>query len=157
MERLWAPWRSSYIGRGADSGCVFCDLAKPGEDEEKLVLWRWDKVFVTMNLYPYNNGHLLIIPNRHVGDITQLEGDELLEIGTASQKAVELLKKAFNPEGFNLGVNMGKVAGAGIPGHFHVHVVPRWGGDANFMPIIGETKVISEGLDQTYKKLLLLT
>jgi ATP adenylyltransferase len=157
MERLWAPWRSVYIGRGPESGCVFCDLAKPEQDEEKLILWRQDKVFVTMNLYPYNNGHLLIIPNRHVGDIDQLEGDELLEIGRASQKAVALLRSAFNPEGFNLGVNMGRAAGAGIPGHFHVHVVPRWGGDSNFMPIIGETKVISEGLEQTYKKLLLLT
>jgi ATP adenylyltransferase len=157
MERLWAPWRSAYIGRGPDSGCVFCDLAMPGQEEEKLILWRQDRVFVTMNLYPYNNGHLLIIPNRHVGDIDQLEGDELLEIGTATQKAVALLRRAFNPEGFNMGVNMGKAAGAGIPGHFHVHVVPRWGGDSNFMPIIGDTKVISEGLEQTYNKLLLLT
>jgi len=124
------------------------------KDAENYVLYRGDKVFTLMNLYPYNNGHILIAPKRHVGDITDLEQDEVLELGLVTQQTTRLLRAAFNPEGFNIGVNLGKIAGAGVPGHFHIHIVPRWGGDTNFMPVLGDTRVISEGLDLTYKKLI---
>lgn len=153
MERIWAPWRTEYIGKDHGSVCIFCDKLQSDRDRENYVLYRGDKVFVMLNLYPYNNGHLLIAPQRHVGDLTDLDKDEVLELGQVTQKMTGLLRNAFNPEGFNVGVNLGKIAGAGVPGHFHIHIVPRWGGDTNFMPVIGDVRVISEGLDLTYRKL----
>ncbi len=153
MERLWAPWRSAYIGKKQGEGCVFCEIVNADSDEENYVLWRGKKTIVLLNLYPYNNGHLLIIPKRHVADIRHLDEEELLEVGLATQRATGILELAFNPEGYNIGANMGKAAGAGIPGHFHVHVVPRWLGDTNFMPTLGDVKVVSEGLSETYKKI----
>jgi len=153
MDRIWAPWRTVYIGQDHGSACIFCEKLASGRDLENYVLYRGDKAFVMMNLYPYNNGHLLIAPHRHVGDLTDLDQDEILELGLLTQKMTRLLRSAFNPEGFNVGVNLGKIAGAGVPGHFHIHVVPRWGGDTNFMPVIGDVRVISEGLDLTYRKL----
>ncbi len=153
MDRLWAPWRTVYIGKDHGSGCIFCEKLESDRDAENYVLYRGEKTFVLLNLYPYNNGHLLIAPKRHVGDLVDLDQDEILELGLVTQKMVGLLRAAFNPEGFNAGVNLGKIAGAGVPGHFHIHVVPRWGGDTNFMPVIGDVRVISEGLDLTYKKL----
>lgn len=153
MERIWAPWRTIYVGKDHGSTCIFCDKLNSDRDAENYVLYRGDKTFVLLNLYPYNNGHLLIAPKRHVGDLSDLEKDEMLELGLVTQDMVRLLRSAFNPEGFNVGVNLGKIAGAGVPGHFHIHVVPRWGGDTNFMPVIGDVRVISEGLDLTYKKL----
>ncbi|WP_031513123.1 HIT family protein [Desulfofalx alkaliphila] len=153
MERIWAPWRTVYIGKDHGSQCIFCDKLESANDEENHVLLRGDKTFVCLNIYPYNNGHLLIAPKRHVGDITDLDEEESLELFQMTQKMVALLRKAFNPEGFNVGVNLGKIAGAGVPGHFHIHVVPRWGGDTNFMPVIGDVRVISEGLNMTFEKL----
>lgn len=153
MDRIWAPWRTVYIGKDQGSGCIFCEKLQSEKDVENYVLYRGDKTFVMMNLYPYNNGHLLIAPKRHVGDLTDLEKGEILELGLVTQRMIRLLRAAFNPEGFNAGVNLGKIAGAGVPGHFHIHVVPRWGGDTNFMPVIGDVRVISEGLDLAYKKL----
>jgi ATP adenylyltransferase len=122
------------------------------EDEANLVLLRGNKTIILMNLYPYNNGHLLIMPKRHVGDIEALTGEEMAELFLMTQKMVRVLR-VFNPEGFNVGANIGKIAGAGVPGHFHIHVVPRWGGDTNFMPVIGDVRVISESLEVTFKKL----
>lgn len=153
MERIWAPWRTVYIGKDNGSQCIFCDKLVSTADDENYVLTRGDKVFVLLNIYPYNNGHLLVAPKRHVGDITELTEEESLELFLTTQKMVAMLRKAFNPEGFNVGVNVGKIAGAGIPGHFHIHIVPRWGGDTNFMPVIGDVRVISEGLEMTYRKL----
>ncbi len=153
MDRIWAPWRSVYIGKDHGSNCIFCDKLNDSKDEENYVLLRKEKCFVLLNLYPYNNGHLMVAPNRHVGDLTELDPEETLEIFQTVQEMIGLLRKAFNPEGFNIGVNLGKIAGAGVPGHVHVHIVPRWGGDTNFMPVIGEVRVISEGLDLTYRKL----
>ncbi|MBO8137236.1 MAG: HIT domain-containing protein [Desulfotomaculum sp.] len=153
MERIWAPWRTVYIGKDRGSECIFCEKLNSTADEENYVLLRGEKTFVILNLYPYNNGHLLVAPKRHVGDITELDNEESLELFQMTQKMVAVLRKAFNPDGFNAGVNLGKIAGAGIPGHFHIHIVPRWGGDTNFMPVIGDVRVISEGLDLTYKKL----
>ncbi|MBM7854551.1 ATP adenylyltransferase [Desulfohalotomaculum tongense] len=153
MERIWAPWRTVYIGKDHGSACIFCEKLQSSADEENYVLLRGEKTFVLLNLYPYNNGHLLVAPQRHVGDITELDEEESLELFQMTQKMIALLRKAFNPDGFNVGVNLGKIAGAGIPGHFHIHIVPRWGGDTNFMPVIGDVRVISEGLDLTYTKL----
>ena len=154
MENLWAPWRSVYIGK-PQTGCIFCEKLNSTEDRENLVVYRGDKTFVIMNLYPYNNGHLLIAPKRHVGDISELTEDELTELMKVSQEMVRVLRTAFgNPHGFNLGMNLGKVAGAGIPGHLHVHVVPRWDGDSNFMAVIGDTRVISEAWHKTYEKIM---
>lgn len=153
MDNLWAPWRTVYIGKDHGSSCIFCEKLESDRDAENYVLYRGEKTFVLLNLYPYNNGHLLIAPKRHVGDLVDLDQDEILELGQVTQKMVRLLRGAFNPEGFNAGVNLGKIAGAGVPGHFHIHVVPRWGGDTNFMPVIGDVRVISEGLDLTYSKL----
>ncbi|HBV95462.1 MAG: HIT family hydrolase [Peptococcaceae bacterium BICA1-7] len=154
MDRIWAPWRTVYIGKDHGSACIFCEKLTSDKDAENYVLFRGDRVFALLNLYPYNNGHILISPKRHVGDLTDLDQDEILELGLVTQKMTALLREAFNPEGFNIGVNLGKIAGAGVPGHFHVHIVPRWGGDTNFMPVLGDVRVISEGLDLTYKKLV---
>ncbi|MCL5057913.1 MAG: HIT domain-containing protein [Actinobacteria bacterium] len=154
MDTIWAPWRTVYIGKDHGSACIFCEKLASDKDAENYVLYRGDRVFALLNLYPYNNGHILISPKRHVGDITDLDQDEILELGLVTQKMTGLLREAFNPEGFNIGVNLGKIAGAGVPGHFHIHIVPRWGGDTNFMPVLGDVRVISEGLDLTYKKLI---
>ncbi|MBE3588886.1 MAG: HIT domain-containing protein [Thermoanaerobacteraceae bacterium] len=153
MERLWAPWRTEYIGKDKGDECIFCEKLASTEDEANYLLLRGEKTFVILNLYPYNNGHLLIAPKRHVGELMDLSEEELLELGQMTRRMVSLLRSAFNPDGFNIGVNLGKVAGAGIPGHFHIHVVPRWNGDNNFMPVLGDVRVISEGLDTTYRKL----
>ena len=154
MDRLWAPWRTAYIGKDHGPACIFCEKLESDKDAENYVIYRGDKVFTLLNLYPYNNGHILIAPKRHVGDIADLQQDEVLELGLVTQKMTRLLRSAFNPDGFNIGANLGKIAGAGIPGHFHIHIVPRWGGDNNFMPVLGDIRVISEGLDLTYSKLI---
>jgi ATP adenylyltransferase len=153
MDRLWAPWRTVYIGKDHGNTCIFCDKLQSAQDQENYLLHRGDKVFVILNLYPYNNGHLLVAPKRHVGELAELTGEEMFEIGETTKQMVNLLKKAFNPDGFNIGVNLGTIAGAGVPGHFHVHIVPRWAGDTNFMPVLGDVRVISEALDVTYSKL----
>jgi ATP adenylyltransferase len=154
MDRIWAPWRSVYIGKDHGSACIFCDKLTSDRDKENYVVCRGDKVFVLMNLYPYNNGHLMVAPKRHAGDLADLEQEELTELFLVTQKMVGVLRTAFNPEGFNIGINLGKIAGAGVPGHLHIHIVPRWGGDTNFMPVIGDVRVISEGMDLTYQKIM---
>ena len=152
MEQIWAPWRMVYIGGDHGDNCVFCEKAVSADDVQNLVLLRGEKTFVIMNLYPYNNGHLLVIPKRHVGEIEDLDGEEMMELFRMTQKMVSVLR-TFNPQGFNVGVNIGQAAGAGVPGHFHIHIVPRWIGDTNFMPVFGDVRVISESLEGTYKKL----
>ncbi|NMA53014.1 MAG: HIT domain-containing protein [Peptococcaceae bacterium] len=152
MDCIWAPWRSVYIGGNHGEGCVFCEKINSDDDEANLVLLRGDKIVVMLNLYPYNNGHLLIMPKRHVADMEELTVEEMNELMLMIQKMVKVLK-VFQPQGFNVGANLGRLAGAGIPGHIHFHIVPRWGGDTNFMPVIGNTRVISESLEVTYKKL----
>ncbi len=152
MKQIWAPWRTAYISRGQAGDCIFCDKLSGTDDEANLVLERGKDVFVIMNLYPYNNGHLLVAPNRHVAELEHLTEGEMLELFKVTARMVSALR-SFNPEGFNIGANIGRVAGAGVPGHFHLHIVPRWNGDTNFMPVIGDVKVISESLEVTYKKL----
>ncbi len=136
--------------------CVFCAAIKCGVDESSLVLWQSDSVCILMNKYPYNNGHLLVISRRHVADLNDLSETEFNELHLALKKSINALRKSYGegPGGFNLGLNLGKAAGAGLPGHLHYHVIPRWVGDANFFPLISRTKVISETLEQTYRRLL---
>lgn len=152
MEQIWAPWRTAYIGKDHGDTCIFCEKLESGQDEANLVVLRGDHTFVLMNLYPYNNGHLLIAPKRHVGEIEDLNEAEMMELFKMTRKLVQALR-SFNPHGFNIGVNIGRTAGAGVPGHFHIHVVPRWNGDTNFMPVFADVRVISESLEVTFKKI----
>lgn len=157
MDVLWAPWRMKYIeyakiDRG--SGCFICEAVRSKNPEEKLVVHETEAVIVLMNKYPYNTGHLLIAPTRHVADLAQLKDYELFEIIAALRDSLEWLRKALSPDGFNIGVNIGRVAGAGLEDHLHIHVVPRWNGDTNFMPIIANTKVIPEALADTYSRIM---
>ena len=153
MKQLWAPWRMKYILMRKPKGCIFCKLPKEKKDEENLILYRGSFNFIVLNNYPYNNGHLMVAPYRHVKDLEGLSKDELYEHIEVIRMATSLLKKTFKPDGFNLGLNIGKIAGAGVEGHLHTHIVPRWAGDTNFMPIIADTKVIIEALMATYQKL----
>ncbi|NOY79298.1 MAG: HIT domain-containing protein [Calditrichaeota bacterium] len=154
MKYLWAPWRLQYIqntNAEKGEGCIFCTIPKdpPANDQRNLLLFRGEKAFVMLNKFPYNNGHLLIIPYRHLADFENLDGEEKLEMMDLIEKSVRALKAAFHPQGFNVGMNLGRVAGAGIDDHLHFHVVPRWNGDTNFMPVLGQTKVISSSLEDT--------
>ena len=153
MDQLWAPWRMEYIERPSETGCILCQ--KPGEqnDEANFILYRGQSNFIILNTFPYNPGHLMIAPYRHTADLQDLTDDEAREHFDIVRKSVELLTRALKPAGFNVGLNIGKVAGAGIEEHLHTHIVPRWQGDANFMPVLSNTKVIPEALAATYKKL----
>jgi len=154
MDHLWAPWRMAYIGGEPEPGCLFCRvLAEPARDVENLVLWRDPAALVMLNRFPYNSGHLMVAPVRHTGDFTALEVAELAGLCATLQRAVRLLQEVMTPEGFNVGANLGRTAGAGIPDHVHFHAVPRWNGDTNFMPVLGATKVINEHLQATAAKL----
>ena len=153
MDQLWAPWRLEYILEAKTEGCVFCESPRRDEDEKNHILHRGKHAFVIMNAFPYSNGHLLIAPYSHTGDLADLTDDESLEIMQLCQKCCGVLKRVCAPDGFNLGVNLGTAAGAGISDHVHMHIVPRWSGDTNFMPVFADVKVIPEALDATYKKL----
>ena len=153
MKILWAPWRIEYIRSPKHDGCIFCDFPRENRDRERLILYRGEKAFIIMNNYPYNPGHVMIAPYRHVGRWEDLTDEELLEIMKLSQLMIKALKRVMNPHGFNMGVNLGRVAGAGIDDHVHLHIVPRWNGDTNFMPVIADTKVIPESLEEAYDEL----
>ena len=155
---MWSPWRSAYVSEAndrelADDESLFTVLLKQERDEETLILWRGDRVFVIMNRHPYNNGHLLIVPYREVTQYDALETTEQQAIATAIDRCLEWTRAALSPDGFNVGMNLGRAAGAGIPEHLHAHVVPRWEGDTNFMPTTADTKVLPEDLQTTYGKL----
>lgn len=152
MDQLWAPWRSEYIGANKKGGCIFCSAAAKTDDT--LVLFNGSISLVMLNKYPYNSGHLLLAPVRHVGKLEDLSPEESIDIFRLLRHSTAVLTKVFNPEGFNIGMNLGSAAGAGIAEHLHMHVVPRWNGDTNFMPLLSETKVISEHLAATRAKLL---
>jgi len=152
MEYLWAPWRMEYILGKKKRGCFFCNKLKEKKSKENLILYQGEHVFVVMNKYPYTNGHLMIVPKRHCLSLEQLDNNELKEFFDLLKTSVRALKASFHPHGFNIGMNIGKVAGAGED-HLHLHIVPRWAGDTNFMPVIGKTKVIPEYLGKTYQKL----
>ena len=153
MERIWAPWRIEFILGEKPEYCIFCQGPKETDDKSNLVLYRGEKNFVILNKYPYNPGHLMIASYRHVPSLEELADDELLEHFHLVRRSTKALRKAFQPAAFNIGINMGKTAGAGIVGHIHTHVVPRWEGDTNFMPVITDTRVIPESIDSTYDKL----
>jgi ATP adenylyltransferase len=153
IQPLWAPWRLQYIVSKKGPECIFCKKPKEDRDRENLILRRSGLSFVIMNLYPYNNGHLMVVPYRHVYSLTELNGDELLDLMKMTQLCVDCLNKAFRPEGFNIGLNIGKVAGAGIEEHLHFHIIPRWVGDTHFMAVLGEVRVIPEHVLSSYDKL----
>jgi ATP adenylyltransferase len=159
MEKLWSPWRSQYIDAFKEDKkedvCVLCAAGKLEVDDEKnLLISKGKTAFTVLNLYPYNNGHLMVVPFRHTEDLFSLSAEENLEIMETIQKSAKALKEIYSPEGFNIGANIGKVSGAGIDDHIHFHIVPRWNGDTNFMPVLGEVKIISQDLLVTKKKLL---
>src|SRR5579875_1376813 len=160
MRQLWAPWRMTYITGDSDnaekqkgSGCIFCDKAAEDRDEENLILARAERCFVIMNLYPYNNGHLMIAPYVHEPGIQQLDAATLADIMATAQKCLTALGAAMGPQGYNMGINQGTVAGAGIADHMHLHIVPRWNGDTNFMPVLADVKVMPDFLQNTYRQI----
>ena len=153
MNRLWAPWRIKYIRRKGIDGCVFCLKSNSKDDEDDLVLFKGKECFVLMNLYPYSNGHLMISPYTHTSDTNRLSSKCNQEIMHLANESMNILKKKMNAEGFNFGANLGKAGGAGIEDHLHYHIVPRWTGDTNFMPVVGTTKVMVEGLNETWLSL----
>jgi ATP adenylyltransferase len=157
LDRLWAGWREAYvanIGTKADDGCLFCRLAQAEDRKAALVLERTDTTLTVMNLFPYGSGHLLVAPLRHVGDLEALTDAEAADFAYAQQRAVRALKAAYDPDGLNLGANLGRAAGAGIPSHLHAHVLPRWTGDTNFMTSVAEVRVLPEDLQTGYDKIL---
>ena len=152
-KKLWAPWRMEYILSKKTKDCIFCIGKEATNDKERLILYRSSFSFVIMNRYPYNNGHLMVAPFRHLSDMEDLNGDDALDMFLVLQKSIAVLRGCMKPEGFNIGVNIGKVGGAGIEDHLHIHIVPRWNGDTNFMPVLGDVRVIPEHLQETYDKL----
>lgn len=155
MERIWSPWRMEYIRTAKDEpeGCIFCELPARGDDAAALILSRVERAFLMMNSFPYNPGHLMVAPFRHVGGFEDLTEDEIVDLGRLLQTGIRILRREMEPQGFNVGMNLGRVAGAGFPDHLHWHVVPRWNGDTNFMPVVGETRVLPELIEQTYRRL----
>jgi ATP adenylyltransferase len=152
MKTIWAPWRIDYVTKEKEDGCIFCEKPKEKDDRKNLILYRGESGFIILNRYPYSNGHLMSVPYRHTSELGELSNSERLELMNLTIMCVEVLR-IIKPDGFNVGMNLGRVAGAGIDDHLHFHVVPRWNGDTNFMPVIGDLKVMPEYLDQTYLRL----
>lgn len=156
MDKLWAPWRIKYVTEvdKKSKGCIFCGINKDKKDKKNFIFIRSKYSYSVLNIFPYNNGHVLIVPNRHVDDLSKLKREERDDIFDLLDETKSLLEEVLNPNGYNIGINLGRAAGAGVPGHVHIHIVPRWVGDMNFMPVVGSTKVISESLQALYKKLI---
>ena len=154
MENLWAPWRMEYILGKREPYCIFCPEGNGHTDEERLILHRGRRIMVMMNKFPYNNGHLLVAPWRHVAHLEELVGEEMTQIMQWLTITTQVLKKIMHPDGFNVGLNLGSAAGAGVEGHLHFHVVPRWQGDTNFLTVFADVRSIPEHLKRTYEKLL---
>ncbi len=153
MERLWTPWRMTYVGGEREPGCVFCNALAANDDVERLILHRGQYAFAILNLYPYNSGHVMIVPYQHASEIEALDAETRSEMFEMASTLVEAAKRVFRCDGFNLGLNIGSIAGAGVAEHLHLHIVPRWTGDANFMPILANTMVMPELLPVTYARL----
>jgi ATP adenylyltransferase len=157
MDRIFSPWRSKYIesfkSKEPKSGCIFCDALTANEDEDRLVVQRSHHAYIIMNLYPYNSGHLLIVPNRHTADYPSLTTEELADCQSLLQRSQTALTELCSPHGFNIGMNLGRAAGAGIEEHLHWHIVPRWNGDTNFMPTVADIKLVSEDMHTQWKRL----
>jgi ATP adenylyltransferase len=153
MDRLWSPWRLEYIAGGEPkTGCVFCEATRETESSS-LIVFKGDTCYVILNLYPYNNGHVMVVPYRHLATFGDLSIEELTEIGVLIQRAEAALFQAYQPHGFNIGVNLGKPAGAGVLEHLHVHIVPRWNGDTNFMTVVGDMRVLPENIGASAERL----
>ena len=160
MERLYTPWRMKYITSAHKSteGCIFCNILNdnPDRDRDNFVVFRAKTTFTVMNIYPYNTGHLMILPNSHLSTLVEMSDEARFETMFLTAYFTELLFKLLKPDGFNIGMNIGRTAGAGIDSHLHLHLVPRWGGDSNFMPVIGETRILPEELGDTYDRIMAL-
>jgi ATP adenylyltransferase len=152
-QRLWAPWRLEYIKGPKPEECIFCSKPASGDDRAAHIVARGDRCFAMLNAFPYTNGHLMVAPYEHVGSLEDLDDETLLELMKLTRRSMAALRAAYSPDGFNLGVNEGKVAGAGVDDHVHMHVVPRWSGDTNFMPVIASTRVLPQSLDSSYEAL----
>jgi ATP adenylyltransferase len=152
MKVLWAPWRLKYIIGDKEEGCIFCKKPKEGNDKDNLILYTGETSYIIMNRYPYSNGHLMTVPYKHTNNFSDLTREEKLELMDLTAKCIDILQ-VIKPEGFNIGMNLGRTGGAGIEDHLHFHVVPRWSGDTNFMPVIGDVRVMPEYLEDTYETL----
>ncbi len=154
MKRLWTPWRLRFILGPKMEGCLFCQKLAENKDKENLILYRGQHCFIMLNAYPYTNGHLMVVPYAHVRNLDQLDTPTLTDLMLLTKRSIVALQKVMSPDGFNMGINVGKVAGAGVEDHVHFHVVPRWLGDTNFMPVLAETRLIPEPLNDTYDRLV---
>jgi ATP adenylyltransferase len=155
-QRIWAPWRLAYVkdaDKDSEQGCIFCVKPREDDDEANLIVHRGERCFVILNLFPYTNGHLMVAPYEHAGSLADLDAETLAEMMALSQQAIRALDQAYGPQGYNVGLNQGRVAGAGVEHHIHMHVVPRWGGDTNFMPVLSDTRVMPQTLEQSYETL----
>ncbi len=156
MERIWAPWRLEYVkdaSKDSADECIFCAKPTEGNDEAALIAHRGDRCFVILNKYPYTNGHLMVAPFEHLATIQDLPPETVAEMMALAQRAISVLESKYEPHGYNVGFNQGRVAGAGVEHHIHMHVVPRWGGDTNFMPVLADTRVMPQTIEQTYDAL----
>jgi len=153
MEHIWAPWRIEYIESAKTAGCILCEKPAEDNDIENYILFRGEKNFVILNKYPYNPGHLMIAPYRHIAKLEELSDDELFEHWKIVSRGVMILRETLNPGGFNVGINMGRTAGAGIEEHIHTHIVPRWHGDTNFVTVVADVRVLPQALADTYERL----
>ena len=153
MDKLWAPWRIEYIKSPKPEGCFFCQYIQEKDDRKRLILHRGKNAFVIMNYYPYNNGHIMVVPYQHTSELSDLDSETKAEILDLIDIGMKALRETLTAEGFNVGLNSGQIAGAGVDDHLHFHIVPRWSGDTNFMPVLGHTKVVSQGLQETWELL----
>lgn len=153
-QRIWAPWRLSYVkdaSKDQESSCIFCAAIEAGDDEANLIVHRGERCFVILNKFPYTNGHLMVAPYEHTAALQDVDPDTLSELMALAQRGMRALETSYSPHGYNLGFNQGRVAGAGVEHHIHMHVVPRWGGDTNFMPVLGDTRVMNQTLDDSFE------
>jgi ATP adenylyltransferase len=153
LKRIWAPWRMKYILSDKTQGCAFCQALQAGDDKANYILYRGEKAFIILNTFPYTNGHVMVVPYAHIGDLVELDRETLLDMMLLTQKTLQAMRQAMGPHGFNVGLNLGEAAGAGIQDHVHIHIVPRWQNDTNFMPVLADVRVIPDSLEETYDKL----
>jgi ATP adenylyltransferase len=155
-QRIWAPWRLEYVkdaSKDSEDTCIFCVALEGGDDEANLIVHRGERAFVILNKFPYTNGHLMVAPYEHVATLPEVDAETLAEMMALTQRGMAALEERYSPHGYNVGFNQGRVAGAGVEHHIHMHVVPRWGGDTNFMPVLGDTRVMPQTLEQSYEAL----
>jgi ATP adenylyltransferase len=155
-QRIWAPWRLAYVkeaAKGDEQECIFCTKPAAGDDTANLVVHRGERCFVVLNMFPYTNGHLMVAPYEHIATLVDVDAEAVAEMMALTQRAMRVLDRIYSPQGYNVGFNQGRVAGAGVEHHIHLHVVPRWGGDTNFMPVLADTRVMPQSLEQSYEAL----